>query len=152
MAYPKNYLQEIATCLRHASIRVTDFEETINQAAAHDFVFVDPPYTVMHNNNFLKYNANLFSWTDQLRLALAIKRAAQRGAAIMLSNADHRSVRELYGDFGYHYRVNRTSILSADTLHRRRTTELLITSYDPEQAEESSDAPTYCNQHDPLMA
>jgi len=131
VAYPKNYLEGIATCLRHASIRVTDFEETIDQAAAHDFVFVDPPYTVMHNNNnFLKYNANLFSWTDQLRLASAIKRAARRGAAIMISNADHRSVRELYGDFGNHYRINRASVLAADTFHRRQTTELLITSYD----------------------
>lgn len=61
-------------------------------------MFVDPPYTVMHNNNFVKYNANLFSWTDQIRLASAVKRAARRGAALMISNADHRSVRELYAD------------------------------------------------------
>jgi DNA adenine methylase len=131
VAYPKNYLQEVANCLRHSSIRIADFEETIDQAMAHDFVFVDPPYTVMHNNNnFVKYNANLFSWTDQLRLASAIKRAARRGAAIMISNADHHSVRELYGDFGNHYRVNRPSVLAADTSHRRQATELLITTYD----------------------
>jgi DNA adenine methylase len=131
--YPKNYLQEIADCLRYASLRVADFEETIDKAMVNDFVFVDPPYTVMHNNNnFLKYNANLFSWTDQRRLASAIKRAARRGAAIMISNADHQSVRELYGDFGIYHRVNRFSILAADFLHRRKTTELLITSYRPE--------------------
>jgi DNA adenine methylase len=128
--YPKNYLQGITNCLRHVLIRVADFEETIDKAAIGDFVFVDPPYTVMHNNNnFVKYNANLFSWADQLRLASAIKRAAHRGAAIMISNADHHSVRELYGDFGNHYRVNRPSALAADSLHRRKTTELLIASY-----------------------
>jgi DNA adenine methylase len=130
IAYPKGYLQEIATCLRHASIHVADFEGTIDKAEADDFVFVDPPYTVMHNNNnFVKYNANLFSWTDQIRLASSVKRAARRGAAVMISNADHQSVRELYRDFGTHHRVNRTSILAADLLHRRKTTELLITSY-----------------------
>jgi DNA adenine methylase len=130
VAYPKDYLQGIATCLRHASIRVADFEETIDRAVADDFVFVDPPYTVMHNNNnFLKYNANLFSWADQLRLVSAVKRAARRGAAIMISNADHHSVRELYSNFGTHHRVNRVSVLAADFLHRRKTTELLITSY-----------------------
>jgi len=130
VAYPKDYLQGIATSLRHASIRVADFEETIDRAVADDFVFVDPPYTVMHNNNnFLKYNANLFSWTDQLRLVSAVKRAARRGAAIMISNADHQSVRELYSGFGTHHRVNRASVLAADFLHRRKTTELLITSY-----------------------
>ena len=130
--YPRNYLQGIAASLRHASIRVADFEETIDEARADDFVFVDPPYTVMHNNNnFVKYNAKLFSWTDQLRLVSAVKRAARRGAAIMVSNADHNSVRELYRDFGTHHHVNRFSALSADLLHRRKTTELLITSYAP---------------------
>ena len=128
--YPKNYLQGIANCLRHVLIRVADFEETIDKAAIGDFVFVDPPYTVMHNNNnFVKYNANLFSWADQLRLALAIKRAARRGASIMIANADHQSVRELYGDFGNHYCVSRSSVLAADSLYRRKTTELLITNY-----------------------
>ena len=84
----------------------------------------------MHNNNnFVKYNAKLFSWTDQLRLASAVKKAARRGAAVMVSNADHESVRELYRDFGTHHRVDRTSILAADFLRRRKTTELLITSY-----------------------
>ena len=130
VAYPKDYLQGIAACLQQASIRVADFEETIDKAGAEDFVFVDPPYTVMHNNNnFVKYNAKLFSWPDQVRLASAVKRAARRGAAVMVSNADHQSVRELYSDFGTHHRIDRTSILAADFLHRRKTTELLITSY-----------------------
>ena len=130
VAYPDDYLQDIAACLRHASIRVADFENTLDKAEADDFVFVDPPYTVMHNNNnFVKYNAKLFSWTDQLRLASAVKKAVRRGAAVMVSNADHQSVRELYRDFGTHHRVDRTSILAADFLHRRKTTELLITSY-----------------------
>ena len=136
--YPKHYLQEIANCLCHASIQVADFEVTLDKAAFGDFVYVDPPYTVVHNNNnFVKYNANLFSWADQLRLASAIKRAARRGAAIMLSNADHHSVRDLYRDFGYHYRVNHSSVLAADSLHRRKITELLITSYELRHGEQS---------------
>jgi len=131
VAYPKDYLQSVAACLRDAEIRVSDFEKTIDEATVHDFVFVDPPYTVMHNNNnFLKYNANLFSWTDQVRLASAVKRAAARGAFVMVSNADHRSVRALYSDFGKHHCVSRTSILAADSVRRRQTTELVITNYD----------------------
>jgi DNA adenine methylase len=129
--YPGDYLRNIANSLRGASIKTSDFEETIDKAKVGDFVFIDPPYTVMHNNNnFVKYNAKLFSWADQVRLASAIKRAARRGAAIMISNADHRSVRQLYADFGTHNSVERASILAADSLHRRKTTELLITNYD----------------------
>lgn len=130
VAYPDGYLQDVANCLRSASIRDADFEEAINRAEAGDFIFADPPYTVMHNNNnFLKYNSNLFSWPDQVKLAAALKKAAARGATFMVSNADHRSVRVLYEDVGILHRANRSSVLAADPLRRRRTTELLITNY-----------------------
>lgn len=140
--YPEGYLQTIADCLSKASPQVADFEETINRAGKGDFVFVDPPYTVMHNNNnFIKYNARLFSWSDQLRLASAIKRAATRGAEIMLSNADHHSIHELYRDFGNHHRIDRSSVLAAEALHRCKTTELLITTYALPNGEQSHGAP-----------
>jgi DNA adenine methylase len=134
--YPKDYLKGVAAILRRVSIRESDFEKTIDTATAGDFIYADPPYTVMHNNNnFVKYNSSLFSWDDQIRLAAAIKRASERGAAIMLSNADHQSVRELYKGFGYHRSVRRASILAAEPQHRRQTTELIVTSYQPKQKE-----------------
>lgn len=128
--YPEGFLQSVADCLSTVSLQVADFEDTINRAGKGDFVFVDPPYTVRHNkNNFTKYNARLFSWSDQLRLSSAIKKAASRGAEILLSNADHRSIRGLYREFGNHRRIKRSSVLAAEALHRCETTELLITTY-----------------------
>jgi len=128
--YPEGYLKTISDCLSKASLQVAGFEDTINAAGKGDFVFVDPPYTVRHNNNnFVKYNSRLFSWSDQLKLASAIKRAARRGAEIMLSNADHYSVRKLYRGFGNHCRIKRSSVLAAEALHRGEATELLITTY-----------------------
>lgn len=128
--FPLEYLQCVARRLRTASIRLADFEQTLREARAGDFAYIDPPYTVMHNqNNFVKYNASLFSWADQIRLAESIKAASKRGALIMLSNADHPSVRDLYRRFGNHYRVSRSSVLSADSAFRRKTTELLVTNF-----------------------
>jgi DNA adenine methylase len=47
-----------------------DFESTVTDAKAGDFIYFDPPYTVAHGNNgFIKYNARIFSWSDQIRLA-----------------------------------------------------------------------------------
>lgn len=129
--YPVDYLSLIAQRLQKATLRESDFEKTIDEAERGDFVFVDPPYTVMHNsNNFVKYNASLFSWEDQVRLSASIRRAAKRGAEIMLSNADHESVRMLYCDFGYRYRVNRASVLAAESERRCKTSELLVTTFE----------------------
>lgn len=130
VSFDRSYLQTVAASLKKATIRVRDFEQAINQATKGDFIYADPPYTVMHNNNgFVKYNAKLFSWPDQARLAKALKSADVRGALIMLSNADHPSVRALYDGFGKAQTVSRHSRLSADSNFRRSACELLITNY-----------------------
>lgn len=129
VAYAEGTLKAASKLLRRASLRAADFEETIDETGRGDFLFVDPPYTVMHNtNNFIKYNAHLFSWADQERLAKAVRRAASRGAQVMLSNADHRSVRELYKGFGKHHHLDRATILAADAGRRVVTTELLVSN------------------------
>ncbi len=128
--YPTGYLESVAAALRPVEIFAADFESTIARAGPGDFVYVDPPYTVMHNNNnFLKYNDVLFSWRDQQRLADAVRQAGSRGAMVFVSNADHASVRRLYKRIGRQQRVQRSSILAAASGARRQTTELAITNY-----------------------
>lgn len=128
--YPDGYLTDVGTALKHVSLLTSDFETVINQSKAGDFIYIDPPYTVMHNNNnFIKYNSKLFSWEDQIRLSITIKKAAQNGAMIMLSNADHKCLRQLYNGFGQHYHIERSSVLASNSIHRRKTTELIITNY-----------------------
>ena len=120
----------MAALLATAQLRVGDFEALIDEASEDDLVFADPPYTVRHNlNGFIKYNEVLFSWTDQERLARALKRAAARGAKIVATNANHHSVRTLYKDWDFLTRaVSRFSQISADGASRRQFEELIITS------------------------
>lgn len=130
VAYPAGYLDTVATALQPAKIVVADFEATISRAASGDFVYIDPPYTVMHNNNnFVKYNDVLFSWNDQERLADAVRQAMRRGAMVLVSNADHASVRKLYRGIGRQHVVSRSSVLAASSASRRFTTELAIENY-----------------------
>lgn len=87
----------IAALLRNSTLIAGDFENQVNLAGSGDIVFADPPYTVRHQyNGFVKYNEQLFSWEDQERLHGALVRAKKRGAAIICTNADHYSIRELY--------------------------------------------------------
>lgn len=130
VAYARGYLGNVSRTLKKASFRVADFERITDETGQGDLLFVDPPYTVMHNhNNFVKYNAHLFSWDDQVRLAESLRKAVDRGAKVMLSNADHASIRELYKDFGTHWVVGRATVLAAGSKHRCATTELLVTSF-----------------------
>lgn len=130
VSFEDGHLEKVAKALRNARIRTRDFEVAIGKANKGDFVFIDPPYTVMHNNNgFVKYNAQLFSWTDQARLAVAIRAASKRGALIMMSNADHESVKALYRGFGHHRSLGRSSVLAGNSAHRGRASELLVTNY-----------------------
>jgi DNA adenine methylase len=130
VAYENGYLKNIAATLKHAQILAADFEATVALAGSGDFLYVDPPYTVMHNsNNFVKYNDVLFSWADQQRLANATRQAAKRGAMVFVSNADHASVRALYKGLGKQHIIRRTSILAASPSARRSTTEIAITNY-----------------------
>lgn len=117
----------ISERLRAAEIRCCDFEETVSEAQQNDFLFVDPPYTVQHNmNGFIKYNENLFSWYDQIRLRDAIAGAIERGAAVVVTNADHESVRELYENVCDYRSVTRASVLAGETTRRGKTTEALF--------------------------
>lgn len=119
--------QAISLALKNTKIECSDFEKTINQSKKGDFLFVDPPYTTMHNNNgFIKYNQNIFSWEDQIRLKDALFRAKIRGVKAIVTNADHQSIIDLYMDFGKYHRVERPSVISGKSTGRRTTTEALI--------------------------
>lgn len=121
--------QLTASRLRAATLITCDFESSIERAGTGDFIFADPPYTVKHNiNGFLKYNEKIFSWSDQIRLREALGRAHDRGAKFALSNAAHKSIRELYEDFSI-TRLKRESVIAGKPSGRGRTEELLIRNY-----------------------
>lgn len=119
--------ENISKHLQKAEIFHSDFEPIIDRAQDGDLVYIDPPYTVKHNNNgFVKYNEHMFTWEDQVRLSNAIQRASQRGAHIILSNADHKSIRDLYQSFGRIDALSRNSVIASDPQNRGKYSELLI--------------------------
>lgn len=116
----------LSNALRSAHISCLDFEDAIDAAAAGDFVYADPPYTVKHNmNGFVKYNQDIFSWADQVRLRDAAIRARARGVNISISNADHPSIWDIYADAAEIEVVNRPSVISGLPKGRSRTTEVV---------------------------
>lgn len=123
---PDDDFEGAARLLSKANISSCDFSETIAKAGDGDLVFLDPPYTTAHNNNgFVKYNQNIFSWEDQLRLHECTCAAIARGAKVVLTNAHHESILDLYNDLGEPEIVSRSSVISGSASARGSTTEVL---------------------------
>jgi DNA adenine methylase len=119
-------LLQASDLLSKVRIRHSDFEPMMERAERGDVVYCDPTYTVVHENNgFIRYNETNFSWADQVRLAGAARRAAMRGAAVFVSNAEHACIRQLYSD-GVFRVFKRNSRVSSDAEKRRPVRELLI--------------------------
>ncbi len=122
-------IRTAAAILRGVTLRTGDFEVALSEAQSGDFVYLDPPYVSGHTNNgFLKYNASLFAWADQQRLANCARRLTTSGVHVMVSNADHRAVVSLYKGFHY-YRAVRRSLISANSSSRGVVREALLSSY-----------------------
>lgn len=106
-----------------------DFEVIIDRANAGDFIFVDPPYTVKHNfNGFIGYNEKIFHWDDQVRLSDCLNRASIRGCLVMLTNANHPSIKDLYGNFEIK-ELSRSSTIAGNISNRGVYEEVIIRNY-----------------------
>ena len=113
--------------LKTARLESCDFEHTLMEATKGDLVFLDPPYTTAHNvNGFVKYNQKIFSWEDQERLQRCVVAARQRGAKILLTNANHASIHSLYEGLGSPHIMGRASVISGSPSARGRTSEVLF--------------------------
>ena len=125
--WERELLIRAASVLKNGiTLRVSDFEKTMRKAGPGDVVYCDPTYSVAHDNNgFLRYNERIFSWSDQQRLARAAKAAAKRGATVLVSNAHHSSLRNLYAD-AHAMTLQRPSCVSATLQGRRRVAEYLF--------------------------
>jgi DNA adenine methylase len=118
-----------ANMLNRAKLHCRDFEETINESREKDVIFADPPYTIHHNHNgFVKYNENIFSWQDQIRLRDALVRAVARGCKVIMTNANHECVRDLYSEGFSLTPLSRMSVIAGSSSARKAYEELLIVS------------------------
>jgi DNA adenine methylase len=105
-----------------------DYEMALADAEGGDFIYLDPPYVTRHNNNgFIDYNETLFSWEDQKRLANRARDLANAGAYVIVTNADHQDVLDLYAGFKSVV-LTRSSTLAADSKFRSRVNEVVLYS------------------------
>ena len=123
-------LMEASNILHNAQILCQDFETTIDMAQEGDFIFCDPPYAVLdEENRFVGYNADVFSWKDQVRLANALEHAKDRNVKIIMTNVNHADVKRLYEDTeGFLLDIAQRQCFISGTADGRRAYQELIVS------------------------
>lgn len=126
LLWERNLLKDASVALDSVSIRCADFQKTIALAGPGDVVYCDPTYTVAHDRNaFVRYNEKNFSWANQKALARAAKAAVRQGATVLVSNAHHKSILDLYPDARVRH-LKRYSSVSTDSAKRREVREYLF--------------------------
>ena len=130
--YDIDKFEHYSNALKSAELMTCDFRDTIKKAGSGDLLFVDPPYTIgqAQQNSFIKYNSKLFSWNDQKDLCNEIVAARNRGVIIISTNAYCDELLEMYKKEGFYVQpIEKKSTISGVIDKRRKTTELLITSF-----------------------
>lgn len=123
-------------CLKNTCISYGDFTCNMSNIKEGDLVFLDPPYTVSHNNNgFIKYNQKLFSLDDQKRLSSFIDYIKNQGAYYILTNAAHQTIKEIFEKGDLRLELNRASLIGGDKAKRGKVAEYIFTNIPGEAIE-----------------
>ena len=133
--HKKNYsvdedsLTKCSEKLQGSQLFFGDFTQFLDNIQEGDLIFLDPPYTVSHNNNgFIEYNKNLFSLEDQYRLSEFIDKIKEKKAYYILSNAAHQKIDEIFDKGDYKYILNRSSTIGGRNAKRGQIEEYLFTN------------------------
>jgi len=81
-----------ADAMKTAEIFLSGFRKAVAAAASGDFVFADPPY----HGTFSNYLADGFTDADHVDLSTSLQQAYERGADVIVTNADTPFIRDIY--------------------------------------------------------
>lgn len=122
-------LRKVSQKLQKANIVCQDFfkiEDNINKG---DFIFLDPPYTVAHENNgFIQYNQKIFSLEDQVRLSKLVEIIKEKEAFYILTNAKHDAILEIYKDIDDPIVLTRSSTIGGTGARREGFNEYIFSN------------------------
>lgn len=124
-------VSQCATALRRASVKCSDFEQTLADAGEGSFVYVDPPYRRAASRDRGEYGIGAMRDDEMARLLEACQAAGERGARVLISyNADLSASLP-----GWHQEViNGRRLISADPDKRVIVSEYTVANYKIDRA------------------
>ncbi|GAA2386014.1 Dam family site-specific DNA-(adenine-N6)-methyltransferase [Dactylosporangium salmoneum] len=126
--YRRETLLDASRALAGVDLRQCDFADALREAAAGDWVFLDPPYLPEGGfADFKRYTAGQFRDDDHQRLADEMRDASARGVLLTMTNSDTEATRRIYAGFRTTRMATRRDInLRAAA---RASFDLVVTNY-----------------------
>ena len=124
----EDLLRAASNKLQGTYVRAHEFDSKHHFIKEGDLIFLDPPYTITHNNNgFIKYNKKLFSLDDQHRLAGFIEKIIRKDAYYILTNAAHSEIKKIF-KANQPIKVSRVSRVGGAYAPRGKYSEFIFTN------------------------
>lgn len=96
-AVTRDLLRHVASMLKEADLRCSDFEPVIAETRRGDFVFADPPYRPgARELTHAHYRCGKFKYEDHERLAECLLRATEREVKWALATSSHPDIVGLF--------------------------------------------------------
>lgn len=128
LLYNFEHLRNVSRALKNTYLSAQDFKSRCESVGENDFVFIDPPYTVAHENNgFVQYNQSIFSWNNQIELSKLTMSLDKKGAYFLVTNAYHDSIKEIY-TIGSQEKILRASTIGGLGAKRTKYKEIIISN------------------------
>ena len=132
---PSN-LRAASALLKSATIRAEYCLPLLEefQPGEGDFVYLDPPYASETSNGFTSYTKEVFSWSEQEKLAREFAKMSKRGCQVMVSNINEKAIEDLYRESARAIiPVKADRMINSKGNQRTGHSELVILSYIPER-------------------
>jgi len=131
LSIPKpDHFKKVAELLKGVELVAAKFEEVMSEVSDGDQAYCDPPYVPLSETaSFTGYYRDGFGWDQQRMLGTVARKAAFKGAKVVISNHDLPVVRnELYPraeGFRYVAKPRVARAISRNALKRKAVTEVI---------------------------
>lgn len=121
---------EIAVALKKTKLISGDFEPIVKSCRKGDFLYVDPPYSILNKRITNQYGPTNFGVSDLERLAHCLDDAGNKGVIFVLSYAECDEVKDIFSQWASKTVPVKRNI-AGFSKHRKTVNEIIVTNLEP---------------------
>lgn len=119
---------EFSKKIKNTVFHSGDFQATIKNSKAGDFIYLDPPYAGTESRDRGEYGPNSFKEFDIARLKSTLQEASDKNVKILLSYASITAIKQEFAEWNVR-EISVERSISGFARGRKKVPEVIITNY-----------------------